>query len=64
MYVFRKITLAALFMKEGLSWGESEGRDMVFPVNLPPTFLGQLLKFKYNILIIKCINLKCRGSEL
>ena len=25
---FRKITLAALFMKEGLQWGESEGRDI------------------------------------
>ena len=44
--------------------GENEGRDRLFPINLLHAFWGQLLKCKYNILIIKCINLKCRVNEL
>lgn len=35
---------------------------MLFPINLLPPFSGQLLKFKCNLLGIKCINLKCRVS--
>lgn len=35
---------------------------MFFPINLLPPFSGQLLKFKCNLLVIKCINLKRRFS--